>query len=145
MNTLDLNNILYDNPVTKRFFLGTYPACIVPETNRKFYTFITNTDNHTKSGEHWNAWVVDNDNVTFFDSYGRNPYLLNYHSVLNNFRQIRYTSECIQDFSSQACGLFCIHFLYNMTLKLPISEFFCDYTNNLHYNDRVVLSIVDSI
>ncbi len=145
MNTLDLNDALFNNTVTKRFFLGTYPACIIPETNKKFYTFITNTENHNESGEHWNAWVVDNGDVTFFDSYGRSPQTLNYHSVLNKFRRVRYTSECVQDFDSRTCGLFCIHFIYVMTLKLPINEFFRDYTSNLVYNDSIVLSIIDSL
>ena len=144
MNTLDLNNILLNNPVTKSFFLGTYPACITPQTNKKFYTFITNTDNHTEFGEHWNCWIVDNGNVTFFDSYGRNPLILNYDNIVKNFRNVRYTSKCIQDYHSRTCGLFCIHFLYIMTLKLPIEEFFCDYSNNLIDNDNAVLSIVDS-
>ncbi len=123
MNTLDLNNILLANPVTKRFFLGTYPACITPETNKKFYTFITNTDTHDESGEHWNAWVVNNDSVTFFDSYGRSPHLLNYYDVVKKFNHVKYTTKCLQDVNSQTCGLFCIHFLYTMSLKLLVDSF----------------------
>ena len=126
MNTLDLNSILLSNPVTKRFFLGTYPACITPKTNKKFYTFITNTDDHDESGEHWNAWVVNNNNAMFFDSYGRNPRLLNYHDVVTNFNQVKFTTKCLQDFNSQSCGLFCIHFLYIMSLKLPVNVFNSD-------------------
>ena len=101
MNTLDLNKTLRGNPVTKRFFLGTFPACITPETNKKFYTFITNTENHDESGEHWNAWVVDNDNTMFFDSYGQSPHMLNYHDIVKKFNQVKYTTNRLQDFGSR--------------------------------------------
>ncbi len=145
MNTQEVNTRLFQNPVTRRHFLGTYPSCMIPETSKKFYTFITNTQNHDESGEHWNGWVVDRSNVTFFDSFGRSPHSLGYNDIVKNFRQVRYTTKCVQDFKSQTCGLFCIHFLYVMSLKLPIDLFFSEYSIDLKNNDYVVSTIVESM
>ena len=145
LTTLDLNDILFDKPVTKRFFLGTYPACMVPETNKTFYTFITNTHNHDEPGQHWNAWVVNKDNVFFFDSFGRSPKSLNYEEIIKRYKKIIYTSKCIQGVDSKACGYFCIHYLYILSLKLPLDFFLSEYSENLLKNGYVVQSIINSI
>ena len=73
LTTLKLNNILTNIPVTKKTFIGTFPGCILPSTNAKQYSFITNTDLHNQSGEHWNAWMVKGKHIIFFDSFGRDP------------------------------------------------------------------------
>ena len=66
ISTTDINHILYENAVTRRYFVGTFPACMAPKTRRKFYTFITNSEEHDKAGEHWNAWRVKNQDCESF-------------------------------------------------------------------------------
>ena len=73
LTTLELDELLKNNAVTKKYFLGTFPACMSPLTTRKKYSFFTNTDEHNKGGIHWCAWMVDGDEITFFDSFGRHP------------------------------------------------------------------------
>ena len=73
LTTLELDELLKNNAVTKKYFLGTFPACMSPLTTRKKYSFLTNTDEHNKGGIHWYAWMVDGDEITFFDSFGRHP------------------------------------------------------------------------
>ena len=58
LSTIQLNDILMKNPVTKKGYIGTFPGCVIPSTKSKGYSFITNTDLHHDRGEHWNAWVV---------------------------------------------------------------------------------------
>ena len=65
LSTIDLNQILQRNPITKKVYLGTYPACEIPKSRKKRYCFITNTDQHDEPGTHWTAWMVEGDNVEF--------------------------------------------------------------------------------
>ena len=73
LRTENLNMILESSPVTSGNYLGAYPACIFPKTNKKRYSWISNTHHHGKSGKHWVCWCVNGDKATFFDSYGRRP------------------------------------------------------------------------
>ena len=148
LSTLEIDRILKNNPVTKKEFIGTFPACIVP-TPRDRYAFITNTHSHEKPGEHWNSWVVDKDSVLFFDSFGRDindPTLPDYYrDFIGSFRNVRFTSVQIQDFKSIACGYFCIHFIYVMSLDLSYEHFVNDYSSDLKLNDVIVNNFINSI
>ena len=70
LTTIQLNDILMKNPVTEKHYIGAFPGCVIPTVKSKNYSFITNTDLHNQSGEHWNAWVVQGEKVLFFDSFG---------------------------------------------------------------------------
>ena len=46
LTTNDINQILSSIPITRNTFVGTFPACTIPVTDKKFYTFVTNTKHH---------------------------------------------------------------------------------------------------
>ena len=73
LTTIQLNDVLMGNAVTNKSYIGAFPGCVIPSVKSKRYSFITNTDPHHKSGEHWNAWVVHGEKIVFFDSFGRDP------------------------------------------------------------------------
>ena len=73
LSNIDLDRILKRDHVTKKGYLGAYPACEIPISKKTRYFFITNTDRHDKPGKHWTAWMVEGDKVEFFDSFGRSP------------------------------------------------------------------------
>ena len=145
----DLNDILFKNSVTKRYYIGTFPACLFPIINSKKATFITNTDEHDNSGEHWNAWVVVDDCLTFFDSFGRSPLDITlpkqYHDFAKTFKKYKYVKYRVQDWSSNMCGYFCVHFIYILSCNLEIKHFLADYTTNFENNDQVVIRFYSSI
>ena len=67
LRTEDLNKILEANPVTRRSYLGTFPACVFPNTRKKVYSFISNTSDHLDSkGEHWVGWFVNGNTVSYY-------------------------------------------------------------------------------
>lgn len=148
LSTKELNEILMGNSVTRKTFLGTFPACMVPVTKRKRYAFITNSQEHNKPGEHWNAWFVNEKTITFFDSFSRKPTDLSfphhYQEIIKKFDNIKYVDVRVQSDTSQRCGLFCIHWIYVMSLGLKYDSFLSDYTENLEKNDYDVLRIVNS-
>ena len=149
LTTKDLNKILYENSVTKRFFVGSHPSCILPKTTKTFYSFITNTQNHDEFGEHWNAWIVDGRRVTFFDSFGRDPtdatLPKHYKDFIRRFRRVDWVKTRVQGWDSKACGYFCIHFIYLISVGFSTKIFLNDYSTDFKKNDEIVYDIVSSI
>ena len=149
LTTLELNKILYENSATKHFFVGTYPACIIPKTKKTFYSFITNTQTHDEFGGHWTAWIVDGNRLIFFDSFGRNPkdptLPQHYRDFTRQFKNIKYVNTRIQGWNSKACGYFCVHFIYLMSMGLDVNSFINEYSKDFEKNDDIVYDIVSSI
>ena len=142
LSTTELDRILGQNSVTKGTFLGTYPACIFPKTKKKLYAVITNTHEHDRAGQHWNSWVVRGDKVSFFDSFGRSPddetLPEHYRDIVKMFKHVAYTTDRVQGWDSIACGYFCVHFIYMLSLGLDYNTFLDEYTNEFETNDDIV-------
>jgi len=149
LTTNQLNKILKDNNVTNRYFIGTFPACNYPISKNAVYSFITNTDEHNRPGEHWNSWFVRDGKVIFFDSFGRTPYdqafPQNYREFITKFNEVEYSRTQIQGFNGSTCGLFCVHCIYVLSLGLNLNNFINDYYNDFKRNDTILYTIVNSI
>lgn len=149
LTTKQLNEILKNNNVTKRYFLGTFPACNYPISKNGIYSFITNTDEHNQPGEHWNSWFVRDGKIIFFDSFGRAPddqaFPQHYRDLIKKFKDVEYSPTQIQGFKAKSCGLFCVHCIYVLSLGLNLNSFINDYYNDFKRNDKVVYDIVNSI
>ena len=149
LTTNQLNKILKDNNVTNRYFIGTFPACNYPISKNGVYSFITNTDEHNRPGEHWNAWIVRGNKIIFFDSFGRPPhdqaFPQHYRELVTKFNEVEYSRTQIQGFNASTCGLFCVHCIYVLSLGLDLTSFINDYYTDFKRNDIVVNDIVKSI
>ena len=149
LTTNQLNKILKDNNVTNRYFIGTFPACNYPISKNDVYSFITNTDEHNRPGEHWNVWFVCGNKIIFFDSFGRAPYdqafPQHYRELITKFNEVEYSRTQIQGFNASTCGLFCVHCIYVLSLGLDLNNFISDYYNDFKRNDIVLYDIVNSI
>ena len=149
LSTEQLNAILMTNEVTKKYFLGSYPACIYPSTNNSVYSFITNTDNHNLQGTHWTAWFVRDGVLSFFDSFGRSfshPDFPDYYKkIAKQFKEVEYSTVQIQSLDSWTCGYFCMNFIYSKSLGFEYKDFITDFSNILHVNDYIVLNFINSI
>ena len=149
LTTADMNQILGNNSVTKRYFLGTYPACLAPVTGKRKYSYVTNSESHESRGVHWNIWMVNDGCLTFYDSFGRSPWdsMLPdfYRDIVNDFDNVKYTEKRTQSYSSGTCGYFSIHCLYILSLGLDFDFFFKDYSSDFENNDIVAYDIVNSL
>ena len=149
LTTIQLNDVLMNNPVTKKYYIGTFPGCVIPAVKSKKYSFITNTDPHHKGGEHWNAWVVHGEKIVFFDSFGRDPtdssFPETYKELLNRFKVYKYSKTQVQNFTSFTCGYYCIHFIYILSLGLDFEFFLNEYTDNFEKNDLTVIDFVNNL
>ena len=150
LKTEELNKILEKNSVTNNIYLGAYPACIFPKTKKNRYSWISNTDYHGENGQHWVCWFVDNNKLSFFDSYGRRPDDLtlpvNFQMYAKKFKLVQFSERRIQKWNSVTCGYFCIHFIYVLSLGLDYQSFLDEYSQtNRKFNDDVVIEFVNSI
>ena len=149
LTTKQLNEILKSNNVTNRYFIGTFPACNYPISKNDVYSFITNTDEHDQSGNHWNSWFVRGKKIIFFDSFGRAPhdqaFPQHYRDLIKKFNGVEYSRTQIQGLEATTCGMFCVHCIYILSLGLDLNSFINEYYNDFKRNDKVVYDIVNSI
>ena len=144
-----LDRVLKIISVTKRTYIGSFPSCFQPRTEKIVYSFISNTDDHYSGGQHWCAWVVRNNTIFFFDSFGREPWDAtlprNFRKIVDSFDSVQYSTRRIQNWTSQACGYFCIHFIYVLSLGLEYKNFLDEYSKDFITNDGVAIDFVNSI
>ena len=153
LSTLQLNQILTQEPSIRRYFIGTFPSCLVnPKClpRRRQFCFVTNTENHESSGEHWNAFFVRDKTLYFFDSFGRSPsdetLPHSYRDILLKFDNVKYLNKQIQPFDSFTCGYYCVHMLLVFSMGLDFSNFMEEYNVlKKQENDFHVLNVIDSI
>ena len=141
MDTDTLNQVLFSNPITRNYFLGTFPACAPIRTRKKTYGFITNTDCHDRPGKHWCAWWIQDGNAIFFDSFGRPPtddtFPRDFYKLMRNYKSCNYISRAVQLVGTTSCGHFCAHFIHEMSSKKGVSRFLSWY-RDIEYNDEIV-------
>ena len=83
---------------------------------------------------HWVALWVNNDNVTYFDSFGVEHILKEIIKFIEN-RNIETNIFRIQAYYSIMCGYFCIAFIDFMFKGKSLT----DYTNLFSQNDDIIL------
>ena len=104
---------------------------------------------HDKPGKHWNAWFVDNSELSFLDTFGRNiddsQFPFYYKDYVKNFKQYKYAKFPIQSTISTNCGLFCVHFIYLMSFGFDFKWFLKQYYFDVELNDNVVVKFYNSL
>ena len=139
LTTYDLDTLLKRTSVTRGKYLGAFPSCVIPRTNRKMYAFISNTDEHDNSGEHWCAWVVKDKTIIFFDSFGREPWHsslpIHFQGIVNEYNHVEYNNSRLQNWGSSVCGYFCIHFIYVLCMGLEYKNFLNEYSDDKNKNE----------
>ena len=94
----------------------------MPErSSAEIKVYIINIDEHSDIGTHWVALYVQNNDVTYFDSFG----------VEHIPKEIRTNIFRIQAYDSIMCGYFCIGFIGFMLPGKSLTEF----TNYLSPNN----------
>ena len=92
--------------------------------------YIKNLDEYSDIGTHWVALWVNNNNVTYFDSFGVEHIPKEIKTFIKN-RNIKTNIFRIQAYDSIMCGYFCIGFIDFMSKGKSLT----DYTNLFSPND----------
>lgn len=114
LKTSEISSIMYQ--ATKKHpsfvYLGTFPADYIvkiPKNTEKQYGFIMNTKPNNHPGEHWCAFYISSNKVSFFDSNGDKPN--KYHSLIYNSFPTREYNKIPYQNTDGLCGLYAINFL----------------------------------
>ena len=92
--------------------------------------YVINLDEYSDIGTHWVALWVNNNNVTYFDSFGVEHILKKIIKFIEN-RNIKTNIFRIQTYDSIMCGYFCTGFIDFMFKGKSLT----DYTNLFSPND----------
>ena len=147
LSNIDLDMILKRDHVTKKGYLGAFPACEIPISKKKRYFFITNTELHDEPGTHWTAWMVEGDKIDFFDSFGRSPNNKQFPYEFKKFilgKKVSYSAFRVQQYTSNTCGYFCMYYIYFRSLGLDFG-YIINQLTDLKDNDDIVISFSNSL
>ena len=102
--------------------------------------YIINLDEYSDIGTHWVALWVNNDNVTYFDSFG----VEHIHKEIIKFRENRNIKTNIfrmQAYDSIMWGYFCIGFIDFMFKGKSLTDYINLFSpNDFNINDDTILS-----
>lgn len=122
MNSRQLETILKNNKITKKYFLGIFSSDNIPRHKKYPHCFVANTDRAGTLGEHWVAcYVHDSNHIEYFDSLGDGPnkdlsaHLNQYDKILINDKQIQFPF-------SDVCGHYCVYFLVSRCSGISYCE-----------------------
>ena len=90
-------------------FNGVYPRDNLPKTIKNG-AYVINLDEYADVGTHWIALYVENNEITYFDSFG----VEHVHKEIKRFikhKSIKTNIFRIQADNSIMCGYFCIGFI----------------------------------
>ena len=102
--------------------------------------YIINLDEHYDTGTQWIALWVNNNNVTYFDSFGVEHIPKEIKAFINN-KNIKTNIFRIQAYDSIMCGYFCIGFIDFMFKGKSLTEFTnLSYPYDFKRNDDIIMS-----
>jgi len=119
--------------------------------------YIINLDDSTtkKYGTHWSCLILANKYGLYWDSFGLPiPTSIKIFLNKNKCKKIYYSIDQIQTLSSNACGYYCIYFLYFITVlhkrcnqyKNLINRHNSIYSqDNRYLNDRILQNLIKNI
>jgi hypothetical protein len=136
MYTHQLKYALKTSPVTRDVSGGVFPRDKIPKIPKKTsIAYIFNTDPSYKNGQHWIAFYLTIDTVYYFDSYGLAP--KGFKKILKSRRNCVHFPRRLQG-NDEACGYYCLYFIYAMQTHRDFSQFSSDLTSNDMYVRRYV-------
>ena len=126
----------YENEST---FNGVYSRDNLPGI--KDGAYIINLDEHSDIWTHWVAlWVKDDNNVTYFDSFGVEHIPKQIKAFVNN-KNIKTNIFRIEAYDSIMCAYFCITFIDFMLKRKTLTQYTNLFSsNNFKKNDDIILN-----
>ena len=102
-------------------FNGVYSRDNLPK--RKDGAYLINLDEYSDIGTHWVALFVQNNNATYFDSFGVEHIPKEIKAFIDRSLSITTNIFRIQAYNSIMCGYFCIGFIDFKLAGKTLTEF----------------------
>ena len=149
MNTFQLTEVMENDRVAKRTFLGVFPMDMLPKypIQHRPCSFIVNSAPSTDEGKHWLAVYIDEDGGgELFDSYGYNANF--YDTRLEHFLQRNcnfhvYNTCQLQSLLSDVCGQFCLFYLLHRSRGIPADSIVRLFSEKKRENDHLVANFIN--
>lgn len=127
-----------------KYFLGCFPHDKLPPFPTEFpRTIIINTDDSSKSGDHWLALVITKRKCFYFDSFGLPIMNSNILRYLEGYSTVTYSNICLQHMLSNKCGQFCIVFIIHVNSRKRYINFISQFDFvDLKQNDIIVEHLI---
>ena len=118
-------------------FNGVFSRNTLPKIKDRAYAI--NLDEYSNIGTHWVALHVNNNNVTYFDSFGVEHISKEIKGFIKN-KNIKTNIFRIQACDSIMCGYFCIGFIDFMLKGTILTEYTNLFSpNSFKKNDDIIL------
>ena len=118
-------------------FNGVYSRNNIPKTKDRAY--VINLDEYSDIGTHWIALYIQNNDVTYFDSFGVEHIPKEIITFIGN-KNIKTNIFRIQEYDSIMCGYFCIGFIDFMLAGKTLTKFTNLFSpNNFKKYDDIIL------
>ena len=119
-------------------FNGVYSRDKLPKI--KDGAYVINLDEYSNVGTHWVSLWVNNNNVTYFHSFGVEHIPKEIKKLIVN-KNIKTNIFRIQAYDSIMCGYFCIGFIDFMLAGKTLTEYTNLFSpNNFKKNDDIILN-----
>jgi hypothetical protein len=147
MNTIQIQSILGNHPLTKKTFTGVYPIDRLP-TKRppKNSSIVINSEklNSTSNlGHWWGIYRPPKGPCEFFCSYGMDPPM-----ELSSYLGPNYISNKrrLQGFLSATCGQYVVYFIFRRNCGSSLEDILKEFSSTKHNgNDLFVNKAVEQI
>ena len=120
-------------------FNGVYSRDNLPEI--KYGAYVMNLDEYSDIETHWVALCVNNNDVTYFDSFGVEHIPKEIKAFIDRSLSITTNIFRIQAYDSIMCGYFCIGFIDFMLVGKTLTEYTNFFSpNKFKKNDHMILN-----
>ena len=142
MDTIQLLKNINSDILANKYFIRVFPRDLLPQKVTYPSSFIINTDNSNKPGEHWLAIYINGDcQLHFFDPLGLPPVFYGLDEYFNNIASIyQFNTLQYQNIFSNHCGFYCLLFIFiksrnkNFNSKL--------FTKDFEKNDEIIEKLI---
>ena len=139
MNSVQISNLMLQDPMIRKRFRGVYPLDLIPNDLRIPSIIVVN---HDKSGKKGSLWIVlhfkENNIVEHFDSTGKKPIRYIHNLLISKNMTYIYNNKRIQDYNTKTCGLFCIFYSFYLCRHMNFNKILFKFEENLDENEKIV-------
>ena len=147
MNTLQILNVLKNDPFTKSVFTDVLPSdLLLNQIQKKPRGFILNEDTSNGPGTHWiSIYITADGKGEFFDSYGEPPefYSRNFETFLEDYSStFTWNEKTLQSPWSCVCGQYCLFYALHRSRNIFMSTTVNMFTDQRDWNDTLVRNFI---
>lgn len=146
MDSIQIASVLSSHSITRRYFGGVYPCDGLPEKVLD-KAYVVNVDDRRSLGTHWiGIFFKEGGEAYYFDSFGLPPIKKEFEIFLNdNCNKWYWNTKQLQEFGSDVCGHYCIHFLIHCCLGYDLTSFQKLYPQIPRQNDLLVRDVISKL